>query len=121
MRIKHIEIRNFRGIKFLSWQVKGNFNCVIGSGDTCKTTILTALDYAISPRSILTFDDSDFFDQNVEQSIVIQVTLAEWDETREDLKRFFQESKFAQYRCGLTDTGPLPEPTPAVDPIGWTA
>lgn len=113
MRIKHVEIRNFRGIKSLSWQVKGNFNCIIGPGDTCKTTILTALDYALSPRSILTFDDSDFFDQNVNQSIVIQVTLAEWDETREEVCRFFQESKFAQYKCGLADTGPLPEPVPS--------
>ncbi len=112
MRIKHIEIRNFRGIKSLSWQVKGNFNCIIGPGDTCKTTILTALDYALSPRSVLAFDDSDFFNQDVNQSIVIQVTLADWDEAQEDVKRFFQENKFAQYKCGLTNTGPLPEPTP---------
>ena len=112
MRIKHVEIRNFRGIKSLSWQVKGNFNCIIGPGDTCKTTILTALDYALSPRSVLAFDDSDFFNQDVNQSIVIQVTLADWDETQEDVKRFFQESKFAQYKCGLADTGPLPEPAP---------
>jgi len=116
LRIKHVEIRNFRGIKSLSWLVKGNFNCIIGPGDTCKTTILTALDYALSPRSILAFDDSDFFDQNINQSIVIQVTLSEWDETREDVKRFFQENKFAQYKCGLTDTGPLPEPAPG-EPI----
>lgn len=112
MRIKHIEIRNFRGIKFLTWKVKGNFSCIIGPGDTCKTTILAALDYALSPRSVLAFDDSDFYDQNVNEVIVIQVTLAEWDETREDIRHFFQESKFAQYKCGLSDTGPLPEPAP---------
>lgn len=112
MRIKYIEIRNFRGIKFLTWQVKGNFICIIGPGDTCKSTILTALDYALSPRSVLAFDDSDFYDQDVNQSIVIQVTLAEWDETREDIKHLFQESKFAQYKCGLAETGPLPEPAP---------
>lgn len=112
MQIKHIEIRNFRGIKSLKWQVKGNFSCIIGPGDTCKTTILAALDYALSPRSTLTFDDSDFYDQDVNEVIVIQVTLAEWDETREDAKHFFQESKFAQYKCGLADTGPLPEPAP---------
>ncbi len=111
MKIKHIEIRNFRGIKHLSWQIKGNFNCIIGPGDTCKTSILTALDYALSPRSMLTFDDSDFFNQNVNETIVIQVTLSNWDETRDDVKRFFQENKFAQYKCGLTDAGPSSEPT----------
>lgn len=112
MRIEHVEIRNFRGIKSLSWRVKGDFNCIIGPGDTCKTTILTALDYALSPRSVLTFDDSDFFNQDVSQDIAIQVTLADWDETQEDVRRFFQESKFAQYKCGIADTGPLPEPVP---------
>ena len=55
LRICHIEIRNFRGIRTLSWHVKGDFNCIIGAGDTCKTTILTALDYALSPRTGLSF------------------------------------------------------------------
>jgi putative ATP-dependent endonuclease of the OLD family len=112
LRIRHVEIRNFRGIKSLSWQVKGDFNCIIGPGDTCKTTILTALDYALSSRSVLTFDDSDFFNQDVSQDIVIQVTLTDWDETREDVRRFFQENKFAQYKCGISGSGLLPEPVP---------
>ncbi|MCH7882471.1 MAG: AAA family ATPase, partial [Proteobacteria bacterium] len=112
MRIKHVEISNFRGIKSLSWRVKGDFNCIIGPGDTCKTTILTALDYALSPRSFLAFDDSDFFNQDISQDIVIQVTLSDWDETQDDIRRFFQESKFAQHKCGISDTGPLPEPGP---------
>ena len=110
LRICHIEIRNFRGIRALAWHVKGDFNCVIGAGDTCKTTILTALDYALSPRTALSFDDSDFFGQDVEQDLVIQVTLSGWDETQPDILKFFQEKAFAQFKCGLDDTGPLPEP-----------
>ncbi len=71
MRIRQIEIRNFRGIKSRSWHVKGNFCCIIGPGDTCKTTILTALDYTLSPRTFLSFEDSDFFNRDVDQQIVI--------------------------------------------------
>ena len=112
MRIKHVEVRNFRGIKSLSWKVKGNFNCIVGPGDTCKTTILTAMDFALSPRSGMSFYDSDFFNQDVSGDIVIQITLADWDEKQPDIRRFFQESKFAQYKCGIADTGPLPEPGP---------
>lgn len=110
MKIRHIEIRNFRGIKSLSWPLKGDFNCIIGAGDACKTTILTALDYALSPRTALTLDDADFFNQDVTQDIVIQVTLAEWDESQPEIQDFFRESKFAQYKCGLTDAGPVSEP-----------
>lgn len=90
--------------------MKSDFNCIIGAGDTCKTTILTALDYVLSPRTALTFDDADFFNQDVNHPIIIQVTLNDWDETLEDIRKFFQESKFAQYKCGLSDTGPIPEP-----------
>ena len=110
MKIRHVKIENFRGIRSLSWRVKGDFNCLIGAGDACKSTILTALDYALSPRSYLSFGDSDFFNLDVEQDIVIQVTLADWDEEREDVKRFFQESKFGRFKCGLDDNGPLEEP-----------
>ena len=112
MRIKYVEIRNFRGIKNLSWAVKGKFNCIIGPGDTCKTTILTALDYALSPRSGISFDDSDFFNQDVSEDIIVQITLVDWDEEQPDISRFFQESKFGQFKCGIADSGPLPEPEP---------
>ncbi len=111
MKVRHIEIRNFRGIKSLSWNVGGAFACLIGPGDTCKTTILTALDYALSPRTSLSFDDSDFFNQETDQQIVIQVTLAEWDETQPTIQNLFQERKYAQYKCGLGSDGPMPEPS----------
>jgi putative ATP-dependent endonuclease of the OLD family len=38
------------------------------------------------------------------------VTLTSWDSTLPHIKSFFQESKFAQFQCGLSSTGPLPEP-----------
>lgn len=110
MRIRHLEIRNFRGVKSLRWAVKGDFNCIIGSGDACKTTVLTALDYALSPRTALAFDDADFFNQQVENDIVIQATLAGWDTSQPNIKTFFQESTFARYQCGLASDGPTPEP-----------
>ena len=110
MKVQHLVVKNFRGIKSLSWVVKGDFCCLIGPGDSSKTTILSALDYALSPRASLLFDDSDFFNQDVDQDIVIQVTLTDWDESQPDVQKFFQESKYAQYKCGLSESGPLSEP-----------
>ena len=111
LRVRHIEIRNFRGIKSFSWSPEGSLNCLIGAGDSCKTTVLTALDYALAPRMSLTIDDSDFFNQDIEHDIVIQVTLADWDENRPEVSAFFSESKFARYKCGLDDDGPHEEPS----------
>jgi hypothetical protein len=53
------------------------------------------------------FDDADFFNQVVEDDIVIQVTLAEWDPAVPHIKSVFQESTFARYQCGLR-MGPSP-------------
>lgn len=94
----------------MSWRVAGDFNCIIGPGDSGKTTILTALDYALSPRFSLSVDDSDFFNQDVSQTALIQVTLCDWDETNPAVQGFFSEGKFGQYKCGLNDAGPVAEP-----------
>jgi putative ATP-dependent endonuclease of the OLD family len=110
LKVRHLEIRNFRGIKSLKWLITSDFICIIGPGDACKTTILTALDYALSPRTALTFDDADFFNQVVEDDIVIQITLADWDNDQPHIKRLLQESTFGRYQCGLGADGPVPEP-----------
>ena len=50
MRIRHISIKNFRGIKELDWKVTGDFVCLIGPGDSTKSTILDAIECALYPR-----------------------------------------------------------------------
>jgi putative ATP-dependent endonuclease of the OLD family len=39
--------------------------CLIGPGDSTKTTILNAIEYALSPKWNLTFTDNDFYQSNV--------------------------------------------------------
>ena len=43
VRIVQIEIRNFRGIRKLDWNPSPGMNCLIGPGDSTKTTILDAI------------------------------------------------------------------------------
>ncbi|MBA8907493.1 ATP-dependent nuclease [Aminobacter ciceronei] len=75
-RIVHIKIESFRGIRLLEWIPSRRVNCLIGPGDSCKTTILDAIELALTPRSYLIADDSDFFDLDVEKAAKITVTLA---------------------------------------------
>jgi putative ATP-dependent endonuclease of the OLD family len=76
MRVVLIEIRNFRGIKELAWTPSPKINCLIGPGDSTKTTILDAIELALTPRSYIFADDSDFYDLAVDQTIEITLTLA---------------------------------------------
>jgi len=75
MRIALVEIENFRGIRELSWPPGPGVNCLIGPGDSTKTTILDAIELALNPRSYLFADDSDFFDLDVDKPINITVSL----------------------------------------------
>ena len=75
MQVRHINIQSFRGIKSLDWQVDGQFICLIGPGDSTKSTILSAVDYALSPRWKLDFDDSDFYNGDTSNPFSITVTV----------------------------------------------
>ena len=75
-----MEIERFRGIKHLDWTVNGNFVCLIGSGDSTKSTILDAIELALSPRWNIIFDDSDFFNGDSNHGLHIEVTVGQLDE-----------------------------------------
>lgn len=111
MKIRYLQVRNFRGIKKLNLRIDSDFTCLIGHGDSCKSTIITAIDYALSPRWNLSIDDSDFFNQEIENPISISVTLCEWDENNEEVRKFFTESKFGQFIGGYNKDGFVDEPT----------
>lgn len=74
-RIRLVEIENFRGIKTLKWQPKNGINCLIGPGDSCKTTILDAIDLCMSARRNLQFTDADFHGLDVESPVSITCTI----------------------------------------------
>lgn len=74
-RIRWIEIRNFRSIQVLNWAPSSGFNCLVGPGDSGKSTILDAIDLCLGARRSVTFGDTDFHALNVVQPIVISVTL----------------------------------------------
>ena len=73
--IRHIAIRNFRTIETLDWQPTEGVNCIIGPGDSGKSTVLDAIDYCLGARRTVNFTDADFYNSNVENPIEIYVTL----------------------------------------------
>lgn len=76
--ISAIKIKNYRGIKEL-FQNFGNekFIVLIGRGDSGKSTILSAINAALSPSWNLAFSDLDFYNQDTSQPIEIELTIKE--------------------------------------------
>lgn len=82
MVIRHVKIRRFRGINELSWTVGGKMVCLVGPGDSTKTTILDAIELALAPRWPIQFSDVDFYlrECKLDNPIEIEVTVGELPE-----------------------------------------
>lgn len=79
MHIRRVEIHNYRGIDDLVWVIPADqrFICLIGPGDSAKSTILDAINLALTDRWSLAIADTDFHNADVSEPIVIRVTLAD--------------------------------------------
>jgi putative ATP-dependent endonuclease of OLD family len=74
-RVRRLEIQNFRSIQTFDWTPSNGVNCLIGPGDSGKSTILDAIDLCLGARRSAPFGDTDFFGLDVTRTIVITVTL----------------------------------------------
>ena len=95
MKIAFLKIRNFRGIRTANIIFPENqrLTCIIGPGDSGKTTIIRAIEWALWPTWNLSVTDEDFYGCALDNPIEITVSLAEIPES---LK---QEDKYGLFLC----------------------
>lgn len=86
--IRQILIRNFRGIESLNWNPHPGLNCLIGPGDSGKSTILDAIDLCLGARRGFSFTDADFFNSNVSNPLEVIITLGNLDDALKNLERY---------------------------------
>lgn len=94
MKIRHISILNYRGIKQLNWTIKDDLVCFIGSGDATKSTILDAIEAVLTPRWNYIFEDTDFFNLDLSEIINITITLGQLPDL------FLSEQKYGLFLRG---------------------
>jgi putative ATP-dependent endonuclease of OLD family len=87
-RIRHISIANFRCIQKLEWHPAPGVNCLIGPGDSGKSSILDAIDYCMGARRNVSISDADFYRLDVEQPISISITIGELDDTLKSMEAY---------------------------------
>jgi hypothetical protein len=86
--IRVLEIENFRAIKRLRWLPGPGVNCLIGPGDSGKSTILDAIDLCLGARRSLSFTDADFHGIDFDQLIRISVTLGALDDPLKNIDAY---------------------------------
>jgi putative ATP-dependent endonuclease of OLD family len=87
-RIRKLEVENFRGIQALSWLPSNGINCLIGPGDSGKSTVLDAIDYCLGARRNLQMTDADFHNLDVDTPIQITLTIGALDDALKSMDSY---------------------------------
>ena len=79
MKISFLKIKNFRGIRNADIPFPDNQRliCIIGPGDSGKSTLLKAIEWALWPTWNLSVTDADFYGCAPDNPIEISVSLTE--------------------------------------------
>lgn len=79
MKVINLSVENFRGIKhcYINFPIKSNLICMIGPGDSTKSTVLKAIEWALWPSWNLQVSDNDFYQSNTNEIITIELTLTQ--------------------------------------------
>ena len=80
MRIRRVDVRSFRGIHEGCLEFCGGSRLarLTGPGDSTKTTLLDAIDWALRPSYSPGVSDTDFTGSDVSNPIEISVTFDEY-------------------------------------------
>ena len=100
MQIRQLRVQSFRGIATLDWTPSNPFCCLIGAGDSGKSSVLDAIEAALSSRWY-SFSEPDFFGCDTSKPIVIEVTVGELS------KPLKSDERFGLYIRGWTRAGAL--------------
>jgi hypothetical protein len=112
MQIRQVEIRHFRGIESLTWRPPGKFACLIGPGDSSKTTILDAIEVALTPRYDPPVSDVDFLRLDTTTPVEITVTVGALPEALQLDDKFGLQLRGWDAQRGLHD-----EPTDGLEGV----
>lgn len=78
MQIRKVLVCNYRGIRAADWKLPANrFVCLVGPGDSTKTTLLDVIGLVLSPRWNVQLTDADFHDCQVDKPIVLRVVIGD--------------------------------------------
>ncbi len=108
-RVRQIEIRNFRGVAALTWDPNPGINCLVGPGDSGKSTVLDAIDLCLGARRTAQFSDSDFHQLDVTKPVSISVTVGELSDALKGIDAYGLYLRGYDARLGIVEEEPSAE------------
>ena len=103
MIIRQVQICRFRGIAEMDWNIGSRFSCLVGPGDSTKSTTLAAIEFALSATNNVILNDTDFYMGVVEYPIEITVTVGQLPQDLLRDNKFGLEARGWNSESGLHD------------------
>lgn len=98
-KIYSLRVENFRGIQSFEYSFRNaGFVCLIGRGDSGKSTLLESLSLVLSPSWNVSFYDTDFYNAQIDNQIVIETVVYDLPET------LLREHKYGLYTQQIDPT-----------------
>ncbi len=76
-KLRYLKISHFRGIESFEQFFSDGITCIIGRGDSCKSTILDAIAYVFAQSWTLRLNDSDFYICDTSSPIIIEGVVSD--------------------------------------------
>lgn len=87
-KLEHLKITHFRGIESFEQRFDTGITCIIGRGDSGKSTILDAIAYLFAQSWTVRLNDSDFNMCDTSAPIIIEGTVSGFTEDDGLLQKF---------------------------------
>jgi putative ATP-dependent endonuclease of OLD family len=85
--IRRVTLRRFRQFECLVWEPNEGINCLVGPGDSGKTTILDVVARATSPSPFGPAAEHDYYLRRTDDGFEIELVLAALDAQLKGLYR----------------------------------
>lgn len=114
IKIRKIEITHFRCIQSFTWNPPEGVSCLIGPGDSGKSTVLDAIDLCLGARRSIQLSDADFFDLDVTKPINITLTLGSLDDALMSIENYGIFLRSYDASTGLVEDEPEKDGEPVL-------
>lgn len=106
-KLEHLSISHFRGLEHFEQRFGNGITCIIGRGDSGKSTILDAIASLFAQSWSIRLNDSDFYGCNTDLPIIIEGTVSKFPE--ESLKKYDKHLRGLLPNGNLLDNMEAPE------------
>lgn len=105
-KIRVLKISGFRGIKELTWLPRPGVNALVGPGDSCKSTILDAIDWCLGTRRTLPITYADFYRMDSKTPLRITATVGELPQQLLSITKYGECFRGFQVGCEVLEAEP---------------